>query len=162
MRNGLLVASAVGARLFAVDAGGRGCELVETFVNATAHLCRSAVESSSPGRFEHGCATTRSAMETRTDSVEIAPFALRVSRGLSQAVARNELRRLAIVATPRVLGAIKCALDPQTEKHVIGCLARNWSSLSIGELRRQVTEWFPELIPGAPSMNGSNSAAVGR
>lgn len=122
----ILVAHRGGARLFDNPGPGKGLRLVEDIPHPEGRLKSGEINSDKPGRAfdsfgqRHGMSQEQEA----TDQVSLM-FARHLCDKLGKARAENRFDNLVLVAEPRLLGALRGALDKPTAALVSATLDKD-------------------------------------
>ncbi|CAN5340189.1 hypothetical protein BH09PLA1_BH09PLA1_00330 [soil metagenome] len=128
------------------------------YFNPRGRMRRADMVSSEPGRVFKSVGTVRAAADPRTDphDVEVDRFARQLADALAEAPDQNFRDKLAIVAAPRFLGALRRALGTQTRKHLIACMATNLSRENTVSLPEQLREALPDFFSTDTRMTASH------
>lgn len=129
----ILVANRSGAKLLEYRGRTSGVRMIKSFENPLGRL--KSREIHSPHHDSHDTA--------------LHSFARRLASELDLARNHRLYEDVAIVAEPRVLGAIRTALTSETEKRIVRTLPKDLADLSDRELSehlRQVTEDYDPLV----------------
>jgi protein required for attachment to host cells len=132
-----LVGNASRARLFQRETAEGDWRLVEEFENPKSRARASDLVTGKAGRSQkRGSPSYSVALEPHTDPkrLEAEHFAATLAKHLEHGLGQGAYSRLYLVAPPRFLGLLRERLSEQVEKHLAGCLDKDFTSLEAREL----------------------------
>lgn len=135
IRTWILIADAARARVLENEGPGRGVAEVPGLV-FTNELPQHQPGAGERGRAYESVSPTRHAVEPASDAHRLAErhFARELARMLSERHTAKSFDRLVLVATARMMGELRDALDPAVQKLVSGDLVADLTKVPDTEL----------------------------
>lgn len=136
----IVVADAARARIFSAAELPAPLREVEDLVQPEGRLPERALGADRPGRSFESVGGARHAMSPRTGprAASRHRFAERIAERLDRGFAEGSYRRLALVAPPAMLGALRAALSPSCKAHCELELASDIARLGRVEIERHL------------------------
>ena len=143
-RRNLMIVIADGEHVRFVRPGsGRTLRTERTIDSIAAHRRSSDLGSDRPGASYHSGSTAHHAFLPRHEphALEREQFADAVAGLIKSGSGADGFDDLVLAAPPRILAAIRKALDPETDARVIGALAKDLVKTPDHELWTHFAEW---------------------
>ncbi len=155
----VVVADSSRARIFETADLPAPLREVEDLVQPEGSLPERMLQSDRPGRSFESVGGARHAMSAHTGPRAISrmKFAHRIAERVDRGLAEGSFRRLALVAPPAMLGALRGAMSPQCKTHCELELANDIARMSRLQIERHlahsgtVARRAPEEARGARS-----------
>jgi protein required for attachment to host cells len=144
-RSGAWIFSAPGARVEASmlerrQGGAWSCQLIEHVNHPEGRLKGRDLISDEPGRVMGRVSSERHAYAPETDPARILAeqFARVLAEKLRLARARNQFRRVILIAESRFLGLLRASLDRATAVRVATSLEKDWQGETLPEIQKRI------------------------
>jgi len=136
----VLVANAVGAKLYSTDKLGAEMSCVREFDHPESREKGSALASDKPGKVQsgrggHGMGDTSSPKDFETER-----FAKELAQALDDERAANAYQHLVLVATPHFHGLLNSQLNEKTRAMVVTNINKDFTSCSERDLQARLKE----------------------
>ncbi len=137
----IMVADAAAARIYATSERGEALLLIESIEHPQGRLRDQDLVTARPGSNSSDTSPRRHAFEPHTPAgdVELDHYAQHLAARLEQGRVQNAFDGLMLAMPPRLLGRVKAALSPETERLLQQSLDQRLIELSAEELRAYLT-----------------------
>ncbi len=141
-RTWIVVADGARAQIFLNNGSGTGLEPALPQALVADNRPSGDITSDRPGRSFDSAGKGRHSMQPSSDphKYEQTSFAHDIARLLNEKRLQKEYDKIVIVAAPRMLGALRLALDAPTRRLVIDEIDKDLTKLSVGDLASHLGE----------------------
>ena len=131
------------ARFLAKRPDISGYDVVAEYESAEAHLPSHELGADHPGRTHESVGSSRHTIEPREDMHQArkTAFARDVAAHLNDANRGGLFDFLVVFAAPHTLGELRVALDAETQKRIIGEVAKDLTKVPPAELPLHLARW---------------------